>query len=199
MSDSSTTRPSLLVRLRDPMEREAWLQFVRIYSPLIYRIARRNGLQDADAADVTQEVMRTVAQSISRFEYDRDRGTFRGWLKTVTHSRIADHRRRETHQVAGAGNSQVPFCMEQVPDRENQDELWEREYEQTLFEWAAEQCRSEFQPSTWSAFWKTSVQGEAAKVVAEELGMSIGAVYIARSRVVARLKNLIARVEGDDA
>jgi RNA polymerase sigma-70 factor (ECF subfamily) len=199
MSDSSTTRPSLLIRLRDPKEGEAWSEFVRIYSPLIYRVARRHGFQDADAADVAQDVMRTVAQSIPRFEYDRHRGTFRGWLKTVTRSRIADHRRRETHREAGTGDSQVQSCLEQVPDREGQDELWDREYEQTLFEWAAERSRSEFQPATWSAFWKTSVQGEAAKAVAEELGMSIGAVYIARSRVVARLKGLIADVEGEIA
>jgi RNA polymerase sigma-70 factor (ECF subfamily) len=197
MSDSDTTRPSLLIRLRDPREREAWSQFVNIYSPLIYRIATRNGLQDADASDVVQEVMRTVAQSIPQFEYDRDRGTFRGWLKTVTRSRIADYRRRGKHQTVD-DDAAAQFLLEQVPDREDQDELWDREYQQTLFEWAVQQCRAEFQPSTWSAFWRSSVQGEAAKAVAAELDMSIGAVYIARSRVVARLKKLIAQVEGED-
>ncbi|MBC8355597.1 MAG: sigma-70 family RNA polymerase sigma factor [Planctomycetes bacterium] len=199
MSESSTTRPSLLLRLRDPQEREAWSQFVHIYSPLVYRIARRAGFQDADAADVTQEVMQTVARSMPKFEYDRNRGSFRGWLKTVTRSRIADHQRRLARQAEVGRDSQTLALLEHVPDDIDNEEIWEIEYRQSLFQWAAEQSRNDFQPSTWSAFWRTSVQGTAVKAVAEELRMSVGAVYIARSRVTAHLKKLIAQVEGDDA
>ena len=199
MSESSTTRPSLLLRLRDPQEGEAWSQFVHIYSPLVYRITRRFGLQDADAADVTQEVMQTVARSMPNFKYDRNRGSFRGWLKTVTRSRIADHQRSVAHQADVGRDSATVARLEQVADDDDHEQLWEAEYRQSLFQWAAEQSRKDFQPSTWSAFWRTSVQGEAAKAIAEELGMSVGAVYIARSRVTAHLKKLIAQVEGDDA
>lgn len=199
MSDSIATRPSLLIRLRDPGEREAWSQFVHIYSSLIYRIARRDGLQDADAADVTQEVMRTVAQSMPKFEYDRDRGSFRGWLKTLTRSRIIDHQRRLKNQPVAANDAHTLAQLAQVPAVSDHDELWETEYRQSLFDWAAERSRTEFQPSTWSAFWRTSVEGAAVKVVAAELGISVGAVYIARSRVLAHLKKVIAQVEGADA
>jgi len=83
MNDSHMTRPSLLVRIRDLKDGQAWSQFVKIYSPLIYRYARRCGLQDADAADVTQEVLRKVSRSIGQFEYDRQKGSFRGWLISV--------------------------------------------------------------------------------------------------------------------
>ena len=83
MTNPPTTRPSLLVRIRDARDAEAWREFVRLYSPLVYRFARRKGLQDADAADVTQDVMRAVMSSVRRLDYDPDRGSFRGWLFTL--------------------------------------------------------------------------------------------------------------------
>src|ERR1700739_4499560 len=88
MDDSATTRPSLLVRIRDAADHQAWSQFVEIYGPLVYGFARRLGLQDADAADITQEVLRAVAGAARKLVYDPRRGSFRGWLRTVVRNKV---------------------------------------------------------------------------------------------------------------
>src|SRR5262245_66565237 len=104
MSDGHVTRPSLLVRLRDADDREAWGQFGTVYVPLIYGYARKHGLQDADAADLTQEVMRRVAGAIRSLEYDPRRGTFRGWLFTVVGKELRKFcKRRKGKGVGGVG------------------------------------------------------------------------------------------------
>ncbi len=193
MDDSQVTRPSLLVRIRDPQDAEAWSQFVKVYSPLVYRYARRRGLQDADAADLTQDVLRTVTRSIKRFEYDPARGTFRGWLMSVTRTRLCDFLARR--QASGSGDTKVVQLLQQLPAPQDEEERWEREYRKCVFEWAAGQIRGEFQDSTWDAFWQTSVEGRETKEVSRSLGITVGAVYIARSRVLARLKKQIAKAE----
>ena len=193
MDDSQVTRASLLVRIRDPQDGEAWSQFVKVYSPLVYRYARRRGLQDADAADLTQDVLRTVTRSIKRFDYDRGRGTFRGWLMSVTRTRLCDLLARR--QASGSGDTKVIQLLQQQPAPQDEEEHWEREYRRCVFEWAAGQIRGEFQDSTWNAFWQTSVEGRETKEVSRSLGMTVGAVYIARSRVLARLKKQITKAE----
>src|SRR5436309_1969714 len=92
MGDSPITRPSLLVRIRDTRNDQAWSQFVEVYAPLIYGFARKHGLQDADAADLTQDVLRVVASTIGGLEYDRQRGSFRGWLVTVVRNKLRNFR-----------------------------------------------------------------------------------------------------------
>src|SRR5437764_15234745 len=95
MNPSPHTRPSLLVRLRDTADHEAWRQLVELYAPLVYRFLRRRGLQDADAADLTQEVLRSVASAIDSFEYDPRRGSFRGWLFTVARNKLHSFLKRQ--------------------------------------------------------------------------------------------------------
>jgi len=196
MDDHPVTRPSLLVCLRDPHDGGAWSQFVAIYSPLVYRFARRGGLQASDAADVTQEVFRAVARSIRHFEYDRQRGSFRGWLIAVARSKVQNFLGKRKSQLEAAGGTQARELLEQQGSREDEETFVEREHRRCLFDWAVEQIRGEFQPSTWQAFWQTSVEGRSAKEVADTLGMTTGAVYIARSRILARLKAKIQQVEG---
>src|SRR5262245_56187959 len=105
MSQLLSTRISLLARLRDPGDVEAWRQFVRLYAPLVYRYGRRHGLQDADAADLTQDVLRAVSASVSRFDYDRQRGSFRSWLLTLAHHKLYDFLARQRRQTPGSGDS----------------------------------------------------------------------------------------------
>src|SRR5262245_14457110 len=107
MPSAPETRPSLLVRLRDPGDGEAWQLFVGLYAPLVYGLGRKRGLQDADAADLTQEVFRTVADAVRRLEYDPRKGTFRGWLYTVARRKLCDLAARERHQPRGAGDAEV--------------------------------------------------------------------------------------------
>jgi RNA polymerase sigma-70 factor (ECF subfamily) len=196
MSDSPTTRPSLLVRLRDPGDRLAWAQFVEIYAPVVYGFARKHGLQDADAADVTQEVLRAVSVSAKKLEYDPGRGSFRGWLFTVARNKLRNFLGREKRPDQGSGHPDALNLLNQQPAREeDQAAIWEQEYERRLFIWAADQVREDFQDSTWKAFWQTAVDGKSGKEVAATLGMTVAAVYLAKGRVMARLKEQIQEIQ----
>lgn len=195
MLDSPATRASLLVRIRDRQDPDAWRQFLEIYAPAVYAYARRRGLQDADAADLMQEVMRSVASAVDRLDYDPTRGSFRGWLYTIARNKLFNFLDGRRRRVRGTGDSDVQEQLtEQVAPATDSNE-WDREAERRLAAWAMERIRGEFQESTWRAFWMTSVEGRDAKSVAVELGLSPGAVYVAKSRVLARLKREIQSQE----
>jgi RNA polymerase sigma-70 factor (ECF subfamily) len=192
MGDSPQTRPSLLVRLRDSQDDLAWTEFVDVYAPLIHGFACKQGLQDADAADLTQEVLRAVACSIARLDYDPNRGSFRGWLFTVVRNKLRNFLAGRKRYCRGTGDSAVQERLREHPAPEaDQAELWERECERRQFAWAAERVRGEVQDSTWQAFWRTAVEGASGQETADALGMSVAAVYLAKSRVMARLKEHI--------
>jgi len=195
MSTPSVTRASLLLRIRDSADRIAWTDFVQLYAPLIHAYGMHRGLQDADAADLVQEVLRRVARSMPQFEYDRSRGTFRGWLLTVTRNEVRKIAARKGSPVQGSGDTHVRSVLEQQPDHSNTDGDWDREYQWNLFLWAADHVKREFRAATWQAFWQSVVEGEAIDAVASTLNVSAGAVYIARSRVIARIRQEIAAVE----
>jgi RNA polymerase sigma-70 factor (ECF subfamily) len=198
MSDSLTTRPSLLVRLRDARDELAWSQFVEIYAPLVYGFARKHGLQDADAADITQDVLRSVSVAAKKLEYDPHRGSFRGWLFTVVRNRLHDFWAVQRRQCPGSGDTQTNKQLQEVAaPEENQETLWEQEYERQLFSWAADQVRKDFQDSTWQAFWQTAVEDRSGKEVAKALGISVAAVYLAKGRVMARLKEQIQQIQDE--
>src|SRR5262249_38136023 len=149
---------------------------------------------DADAADLTQDVLQAVARASRRLEYDPERGTFRGWLFTVARNKLHNFLARR-QRLPQEDEADVQRLLDEQPAREaDEAALWEREYEQRLFDWAAEQIRDDFQESTWQAFWRTAVEGEGAREVAAALGTSIGAVYVAKSRVLARLRERIQEV-----
>jgi RNA polymerase sigma-70 factor (ECF subfamily) len=196
MMDSLTTQVSLLVRIRDLRDTEAWSEFVTLYSPLIYGVARRRGLQDADAADLTQDVLRAVARTAPRFVYDPGRGTFRGWLFTIIRNGLRKWaRRRHRRPVAGGADGQRALEEQAAPPSDEVDCL-EADKRSRLFRWAAEQVRPAFRPSTWEAFWQTAVEAREPGEVAAALGLTVGAVYIARSRVLARLRDHIRQAQG---
>ncbi len=193
----SETRPSLLIRIRDAQDRLAWQEFMEIYAPLIEGYARRRGLQPADAADVVQDVLRQVAASIESFEYDRRKTGFRAWLLTITRNRVYNFFSRDNRDRA-SGDTRMRQRLAQEPSPED-DAEWDREVERRLFVWASKRVRSEFQPSTWQAFWRTAVLRQAASTVAGDLGISVGAVYVAKSRVLARLRQVVESVGGEES
>lgn len=190
-----TTHPSLLVRLRDMCDHDAWTQFVKLYAPLVYGFARRKGLQDADAADLTQEVLRAVSHSARRLEYDPQRGSFRGWLFTIAYRKLHDLRTRRQRDIPAAGD-QLDGVAEDYLAVEDQKQ-WEEDYERRLFTHAAEVVRPLFSDATWQAFWSTAIDGASGKEVAKELGISVAAVYLAKSRVMTRLREQIQQWEGE--
>ncbi len=195
--DPLLTRPSLLARVRDLRDANAWQQFVNVYSPVITGYLRRRGLQPADAADVAQETLQAVARAIGRLEYDRGKGRFRGWLLTITRRNLIDHQAKSRRAVPGSGSDEVRQVLEAQPDPADETQMWDRECERQLARFAMAQVKEEFEPRTWQAFYATAVQDRPAQDVADELKMSSGAVYIAKSRVTARLRRAIEELEED--
>lgn len=195
MSDPHETRASLLVRIRDQRDGAAWSQFVEIYSPLIYGFGRKHGLQDADAVDLTQEVLRIVARTAERFEYDAKLGSFRGWLFTIVRNELRTWLSRQQRVVPGSGDTAEQLRLAEIADDATESAAWDQDHERRLFAWAAEQVRKEVQTATWQAFWRTAVEGHSGKEVAADLEMSVAAVYLAKSRVMARLKELVNELD----
>jgi RNA polymerase sigma factor (sigma-70 family) len=195
MSDIPATRASLLVRLRNPRDDAAWREFVTLYAPLLYHYARRQGLQDADAVDLSQDIISTVAGAVSQFEYDPRRGSFRSWLLTVVRRKLANWRRAQSIRPRGSGDTATHRALEQLPQPNGRDDAWETEWEQRLFAWACGEVRRDVADVTWQAFWRTAIDDQPGKQVAAELGISVASVYQARSRIVTRLKELIKSAE----
>jgi RNA polymerase sigma factor (sigma-70 family) len=198
MTDSPATRHSLLARLRDPRDERAWAEFVAIYTPLIDRLARAKGLQSADAADLAQEVFRAVAGAIERFDPDPARGSFRSWLFRIARNLMINLLAARRVRPQATGDSEVQELLARAPAPDGAETaFFDVEYRRRVFYWAADRVRDEFRPSTWQAFWLTAVEGQDARTAAQASGISVGAVYIARSRVMARLKSIIEQVEGE--
>jgi RNA polymerase sigma factor (sigma-70 family) len=194
MSEIPPTRASLLVRLRDRGDESAWTEFIDLYGALVYNYARKQGLQAADAADLGQEVLRGVAASIGRLEYDPRRGLFRNWLFTLVRRRLADWRVAQHRLPCRSSDSATRHVLEQVEAPPLEEAAWEAEWQERVFAWACEQVRKDVADSTWQAFWKTAMEGQRTQSVATELGLTASAVYVARHRVLARLKELVQSV-----
>jgi RNA polymerase sigma factor (sigma-70 family) len=192
VTHSPETQPSLLFRLRNAGDDLAWTQFVDLYGPLIYRYLRQKGLQDADAADLTQDVLRQVSAAMKTFEYDPQQGRFRGWLFTIVRNRMNTFWQREAGKGQGSGGSAAWEQIQQAVDESsNASAEWDAEFERQMFHNAAQLIRPDFAESTWRAFWRTAVDGIAGRDVARELGMTPAAVYLARSRVLSRLREQV--------
>ncbi len=200
MAEPPLTRATLLARLKDGRDGDAWKEFVRLYGPVVYRFARNRGLQDADAADLMQDVLRSVARNAGRLNYDPARGTFRGWLYTVTRNKIYNFLSAQRNKPRAGGDSDAWERLSAAPAREEEgpDAEWEREYQRRLSARAMDRVKHEFQPATWKAFWQTAVDGKPAAEVGKDLTMSPGAVYVAKSRVLARLRDEVKAMMADE-
>lgn len=194
-SSSGATR-SLIERLRRD-DVEAWDRFVTLYAPLVAHWCRRWRMSEADVADVLQEVFQAVAIHMTTLRLDRSTDTLRGWLRTVTSNKIHDFYRRQDREPRAAGGSEALERLAQHPEsmagssvdasasgKPSDDQSAERQ----LFRRGLDLIRAEFEPLTWQAFWQTTVEGRAVKDVGADLGMSPGAVRVAKSRVLHRLR-----------
>jgi RNA polymerase sigma-70 factor (ECF subfamily) len=194
------TRPSLLLRIRDSADTEAWRQFADLYARVIYGYCRRRGLQDADAADVTQEVLAQVARSIRSFEYSPERGRFRGWLGAVTHSKIERFRRTASRSDGGATTESAARASDPpIEDVESDgaDPEWIDEFNAEVLRAAMERVRPEFEPQTWRAFELTWLENRTPQDAAREIGCRIHAIYVSKSRVLSRLRDEVAAIAED--
>ena len=192
--DSPLTSASLLVRLRDGANNGAWREFTTLCGPVIYGFARKRGLQDADAADVMQDVLRSVSGAIGRLDYDRQQGTFRGWLFTITRNKVFNFLSARRIRPQSSGDTTTNRLLAAQPTANDGADEWEVEYQRRLAAIAMERIKNEFQPNTWRAFQLVAVDGLPVAEVARQVAMSAGAIYVAKSRVLARLKDEVEQL-----
>ena len=196
VSDELQTRVTLLSRIKNPEDRRAWAEFVDLYGLVLYNFCSKRGLQSADVEDVVQEALRSVASAIQNFEYDPAKGTFRGWLFRVVRSKLNDHFRKAAKREQGTGRTTILRMIEETPS-ESEIEEWDEEYHRYVFRWAADRVKPQVTKKSWSAFWMTAVEERDPAEVANELGMERGAVYVAKSRVISRLRDTVELAAGE--
>jgi RNA polymerase sigma factor (sigma-70 family) len=190
---SPVTRASLLVRIKDPRDNHAWNQFAEVYLPMVHRYCLRRGLQDADATDASQDVMNAVSRAVAKFEYDPAHGSFRDWLFVVVRSKLNNFFHKQARRERGTGRTSMQQILSAQPAAEETIQ-WDDDCRRQLFEWAAKRARAEFKDSTWKAFYMSAVEAKPTGEITRATGLSAGAIYIAKSRVLARLRQLVAEL-----
>ncbi|MCO8124132.1 sigma-70 family RNA polymerase sigma factor [Stieleria sp. TO1_6] len=196
MSVAPLTRPSLLLRLRDRGNHEAWSEFLELYEPVIYRIAKRRQMQDADAREIVQEVLLRVARAIDRFDPDTA-GSFRGWLSQTTRRVTVDRFRRMANRESAIGGPTDLLSIQRDPVVDQLQSEFDCQQRRQLFHCAAQHVQSMVSDTAWQSFWQTAVENRTADEVAARLGTSPGAIYVARCRVLKRIREFIEQREAD--
>ena len=187
------TRISLIARMRDMNDEEAWEEFVEVYQPLVQRFIQRHGLQYADAAEVTQEVLSRVAKSIESWEESHERSTFRGWLYRITRNLTIDFLRKRKVEGERLGKGDAGLSQVASSEDASKSQEFQAEYEKQIFYWAAERLKPSFKPENWQAFWLSTVEGHSIDEVSKQLKMDCGKIYVARSRIMSRLSRLVQK------
>lgn len=191
MSELPDTQASLIARVKNPADAAAWTEFLAIYRPVVYRLARAKGLQDSDAEDLAQRVFLSVSRAIGAWEPTAAAPPFRVWLFKITRNAILNALTRK-HPDQPAGSTSVWELLHQHPATEDgSSEEFLKESRREAFRWAAEEIRNEFSPVTWNLFWQTAIVGQPAEEVAAQYRRTPGAVYMARFRVMKRLKEKV--------
>jgi RNA polymerase sigma-70 factor (ECF subfamily) len=190
---STATSPSLLARVKAD-DAAAWDRLVGLYAPLVYRWCRRADLPEQEIADIFQEVFHAVATHIAAFRREGANDTFRGWLRVITRNKVRDYFRK-TGREPGVGGTEAQLLFARLPDAcADADDSDGGPADRGLFGRALELVRCEFEERTWQAFWLTAVEDRAAGEVAIELRMSPGAVRVAKSRVLRRLREELGEI-----
>lgn len=193
MPEFPETNYSLISRVKDLGDGTSWVEFLRIYQPVVFRMAKRRGLQDADADDVIQQVFVSISQSIDRWTRADGSPPFRAWLTTVARNAITKALSRRPRDLATGSTSVAELLKDQPDSSELTAELLSAARREVVL-WASEQIQREFTTETWEVFWKTSIEGTSIAEVAASTGRSVGAIYVARHRVMSRLKEKVAEV-----
>lgn len=184
------TDDSLIARVKDPANEAAWIEFLAIYQPVVLRMARNRGLQPTDADDLAQSVFLTLSNAINDWEPKPAGPPFRAWFFTITRNAIVNAlRSRQQHQ--GTGGTSVLELLDQIPDDASSAEFY-RESQREVFRWVCAEVRPEFSPATWNIFWRTAVEDIPAEQVAAEMQRKVGAIYVAKWRVLKRIKERVA-------
>lgn len=195
----SKTSASLILRLQDPGDHAAWSQFAEIYEPLIARMATQMGMQPADVAESTQEVLMHLTSVVRQWRPREQAGSFRSWLRQVARNVMIRFLQTRDYRCMGTGDTGVHLNLAENSDRlGHESQLYDIEFRHQVFGWVVNKIENDFQRPTWQAFWLTMVENQPIKDVATDLKISVGAVYIARSRVMRRLQNEVKKLIDDD-
>jgi RNA polymerase sigma-70 factor (ECF subfamily) len=189
----SATPPSLLdgLRHRNP---ESWRRLAALYGPLVYGWCRKVGLQAADAEDVVQDVFLVVLGRVVDFRRDPAGGTFRGWLLSITRNKLGDWLRRRKAEAPAPGGSDAARRLAALPDFVEREQDPDDGRADSLCRRALELIRHEFAVRSWQAFWRVTVGGSDVATVADELGLTRNAVYIAKARILHRLREVLGEL-----
>src|SRR4051794_16629140 len=194
-STSSHTGTTLFQLLAQPANREAWVKFVDRYGPMVLRWCRARGLQHADAHNVAQEVLCRFAKVARSFTYDPTKPGFRAWLRRVTQNALIDLIREVKKSPRSFGDASMLEALESLEAANDLEQGLEQEFRQDLFDQAMVLVRLRVEPKNWNAFELLAIEGKSGKEVAQRLGMSVGAVYMAKSRIVDMLEAEVRRLE----
>jgi RNA polymerase sigma-70 factor (ECF subfamily) len=193
---ASATHVSLLLRLRqDPSDQTAWRDFVKRYGAQIYAWCRRWDCQEADAEDVTQNVLLILAEKMREFTYD-PAGSFRAWLKTVSQHAWSRYVERQQHPGRGSGGSDVLPVLHSVEARDDLVTRLEEEFDRELLDLAMLRVAQRVEAHTWQAFHLLALDGVPGQEIAARLNMPVGMVYVARSRVQKLIQEEIRQMDG---
>jgi RNA polymerase sigma factor (sigma-70 family) len=194
-SQTPDTRYSLIMRLPDRQDVQAWDEFVSIYEPLIYRLARSKGLQHADAQEVVQEVLIAISKTVEHWQPDARLGRFRDWLFRISRNFVINYLTRRKYRGIGTGDSRIADLLaEQIVPDEESSHWFSMEERREVLQYCARLLQESCDGKQWRAFWLSTVQQLPVSEVAQTLQMSTGAVYIARSRMMNRLRLEVKRV-----
>src|SRR5688500_1083708 len=189
------TSASLLERVRASPHGDSWRHLVELYDPLIRGWLKHRGLSTSDVDDVTQDVMAVVLRRLAEFQHNGRVGAFRTWLKTITVNCLRDHWKRGKNLPRATGQSSFQEFLAALADPESElSRKWDLEHDRHVARQLLDVLRGEFEPRTWQAFQRTALEGASAGDVAAELGLTANAVFIARSRVLARLRQEAAEL-----
>jgi RNA polymerase sigma-70 factor (ECF subfamily) len=187
--DVTPTSATLLERLRDRTDDGAWRRLVDIYRPWLLGWLRRNGLADADAEDLVQDILLVVLKELRFFRHNQRPGAFRSWLRAIAVHRLRDALRGRRYQPVATGNPQVLDQLQQLEDPGSQlTTQWELEHDRHVVGRLLALIEPDFQPATMDAFRRVMLQGNTPAAVATEMGISVNAVLVAKSRILARLR-----------
>ncbi len=184
----SETSISLLDRLRARPDAASWQRFVDLYQPLLQGWVRRQGVRPPDAEDLVQEVLAVVARELPQFHHNQRPGAFRAWLRAILVNRLRAFWRARRSQPVAVGGPTPPEWEELEDPAGSLSRLWDEEHDRHVLGRLLELIEPEFAPTTWQAFRRVTLDGQPAAAVARELGLSVNAVWLAKSHVLRRLR-----------
>ena len=195
-TNSPETRASLILRLRNKEDVAAWNDFVAIYAHVIFRVACRHGFQTADSENLVQEVLLSISLALPQWLQRDDRGSFRAWLLKIARNEAVDMLTRRATRPIGQDGEAAERLLADLPDlRSNLSSQFNFEYQQAVFQWAAAKIRDSVSKAAWQSFWLTHVESHSVEVAARQLKMRAGSVYVARGRIMKRIRELIQKFE----